>query len=154
MAQISLQPTVKPREQVAAGETSRLFFIDHLRAALVILVVLHHIALVYSGIPPFYYFEPPTNDILAGLVFLVFVLVNQAWFMGAFFLLAGYFTPGSFERKGPASFLKERLLRLGVPLIVFYIRTQPDLVDRYVVRFLASLGWNTDPADLASLSQL
>ena len=39
-------------------KSSRLFFVDHLRAALVILVVLHHVAMVYGGIQPFYYLEP------------------------------------------------------------------------------------------------
>jgi glucan biosynthesis protein C len=52
-------------------------------------------------------------------VLFLFALFNQAWFMGAFFLIAGYFTPGSFDRKGSGSFLKDRLLRLGIPLIIF-----------------------------------
>jgi glucan biosynthesis protein C len=123
----NLQPTDKTPVQAATGRTSRLFFIDHLRASLVILVVLHHIALVYGGIPPFYYLEPPspTNNLLASLVLFAFVLFNQAWFMGAFFLLAGYFTPGSFDRKGPGSFLKDRLLRLGIPLIIFIFVLSP-----------------------------
>ena len=127
MAHNNLQPTEKSPVQAATGKTSRLFFVDHLRAALVILVVLHHIALVYGGIPPFYYLEPPnpTNDLLAGLVLFAFVLFNQAWFMGAFFLIAGYFTPGSFDRKGPGSFLKDRLLRLGIPLIIFIFVLSP-----------------------------
>ncbi len=105
-------------------KTSRLFFIDHLRAALVILVVLHHVAMVYGGIQPFYYLEPPTS-IPAFLVPLVFVLLNQGWFMGAFFLLAGYFAPGSYDRKGSGSFLKDRLIRLGIPLIIFYFVLSP-----------------------------
>jgi len=121
----SFQATEKSPVQAATGKTSRLFFIDHLRVALVILVVLHHLALVYGGIPPFYYFEPPINDPLAGLIALAFVLFNQAWFMGAFFLLVGYFTPGSYDRKGPGSFLKDRLLRLGIPLIIFIFVLSP-----------------------------
>jgi glucan biosynthesis protein C len=40
MDQNSFQPTEKSPVQAAAGKTSRLFFIDHLRAALVILVFL------------------------------------------------------------------------------------------------------------------
>ncbi len=108
------------------GRTSRLFFIDHLRAALVILVVLHHVALVYgASVVPFYYFEPPFTDPLAFLVLLVFALFNQAWFMGAFFLLAGYFTPGSYERKGPGSFVRDRLLRLGIPIVLFMFVLSP-----------------------------
>ena len=103
---------------------SRLYFIDYLRVFLTILVVLHHIAMVYGGIQPFYYLEVPTN-LLGFLVPMIFVLLNQAWFMGAFFLLAGYFTPGSFDRKGSGAFLKDRLIRLGIPLVTFYFVLNP-----------------------------
>ena len=114
-----------PQEKVSHGRTSRLSFMDHMRAGLVILVVLHHIALVYGGIQPFYYLEPPTNNLLAFLLPMVFVLLNQAWFMGAFFLLAGYFTPGSYDRKGSGPYLKERLARLGIPLLLWIFVLNP-----------------------------
>ena len=128
--------------QVATKTTSRLFFIDHLRASLVILVVLHHLALVYGAGTPFYYVEPPANDPLSFLVLLVFILVNQSWFMGALFLLAGYFTPGSFDRKGPGSFLKDRLLRLGIPLIIFIFVLSP----------ISNLGLYLMPASLTGIT--
>jgi peptidoglycan/LPS O-acetylase OafA/YrhL len=125
MAQIALESTEKSQE-TAAGVTSRVFFADHLRAALIILVVLHHVAIVYGASSPFWYFDPPKSpETLGGLVLGVFVLFNQAWFMGALFLLAGYFTPGSFERKGSSSFLKDRLIRLGIPLVIFYLVLSP-----------------------------
>jgi hypothetical protein len=138
----NLQPTEKTPEQAATGKTSRLFFIDHLRAALVILVVLHHLAVVYGAGTPFYYVEPPFNDPLAFLVLLAFILLNQAWFMGALFLIAGYFTPGSFDRKGSGSFLKNRLLRLGIPLIIFY----------FVISPLSSIGYWQMPASLTGIT--
>jgi glucan biosynthesis protein C len=141
--QISMMNTAeKASAQVATGRTSRLFFVDHLRAALVILVVLHHLALIYGGIPPFYYFEPPTNDPLAGLLALVFVLFNQAWFMGAFFLVAGYFTPGSYDRKGPGPFLRGRLLRLGIPIVLFI----------FVLNPISSLGTYLMPPSLTGIT--
>jgi len=139
----SSQPTEKSPVQAATGKTSRLFFIDHLRAALVILVVLHHVALVYgASVEGFYYLEPPLTDPLAFLVLLVFVLFNQAWFMGAFFLLAGCFTPGSFDRKGPGSFLKARLRRLGIPIILFY----------FVLNPISRMGWWLMPASLTGIT--
>jgi peptidoglycan/LPS O-acetylase OafA/YrhL len=126
MAQITVQATEKTPQPAAARKVSRLFFIDHLRAALIILVVLHHLAAVYGGAIPFYYLDPPQSaDSLSGLLLLVFAFFNQAWFMGALFLIAGYFTPGSYERKGSGSFLKDRLLRLGIPLILFYFLINP-----------------------------
>lgn len=112
MKQKSVQPAEKTPEQTSPGKTSRLFFIDHMRAFLAILVVLHHVALVYgASVQGYYYVEPPFTDPQAFMTLIVFALVNQSWFMGAFFLLAGYFTPGSYDRKGPSSFLKDKLLR-------------------------------------------
>jgi hypothetical protein len=113
-----------------------------LRAALAILVVLHHAAMVYGGVPPFYYLEPPTGDMLAGLLALAFVLLNQGWFMGAFFLLAGYFTPGSVDRKGSGAFLKERLVRLGIPLLLFV----------FVLNPIASIGNWLMPSSLTGIT--
>ena len=53
----------------------RLFFLDHLRAALTILVVLHHLAVIYSAASAFYYVEPP--DPVAQVLLVLFLLVNQ-----------------------------------------------------------------------------
>jgi glucan biosynthesis protein C len=104
---------------------SRLIFVDHLRAALIVLVVLHHMAVIYAANIPFYYVEPAYSDILALTVLVIFQLLNQAYFMGFFFLLSGYFTPGSFERKGLRAFTKDRLIRLGIPLLVFSFALNP-----------------------------
>jgi len=139
----SLQPMEKSPVQAGTGSNARLFYIDHLRVALVILVVLHHVALVYgASVPDFYYLEPPFTDPQAFLVLLVFALVNQSWFMGAFFLLAGYFAPGSFDRKGPGTFLKDRLLNLGIPLVIFYFVLSP----------ISSIGFFLMPASLTGIT--
>jgi glucan biosynthesis protein C len=127
---------------IAAEPSSRLLFIDNLRTGLITLVVLHHLAVVYGAGAPFYYVEPPINDPLAFLVLLVFILVNQSWFMGALFLFSGYFSPGSFDRKGPGSFLRDRLLRLGVPLIIFI----------FVLNPIASIGFWEMPTSLTGIT--
>jgi ABC-type multidrug transport system permease subunit len=122
----AFRTTYESVEQTTAGETARLFFIDHWRAFLAILVVLHHISLVYgASLDGYYYVEPPFTSPQAFVWLLIFVLVNQSWFMGAFFLIAGYFTPGSFDRKGAGVFLKDKLIRLGIPLLVFYFVLSP-----------------------------
>lgn len=43
-------------------------------------------------------------------------------------MLAGYFTPASYDRKGPYRFLKDRALRLGVPLLLFGLLVAPVTV--------------------------
>ncbi len=52
--------------------------------------------------------------------------------MSAFFLLAGYFTPRSVERKGPPQFLKDRVIRLVIPLILYPILIAP--INEYLIR--------------------
>lgn len=141
MSEISIRAGERPAEKATVWETTRLFFVDHLRAALIILVVLHHLAVVYAAAAPFYYVDPPPSQSLGALGLFVFVLFNQAWFMSALFLLSGYFTPGSYERKGTASFLKERLIRLGIPLVVYF----------FVLNPIADMGLFLDPAPLIPL---
>ena len=53
------------------------------------------------------------------------LVVNAAFFMGLFFFLAGYFTPGAFDRKGPGDFLGDRWTRLGLPLLFGWILLAP-----------------------------
>jgi glucans biosynthesis protein C len=77
----------------------RLLHVDNLRTALTALVVTHHAALGYSNIPGWYYVEPPTDS--SATLLDVLLLLNQAFFMGAFFLISALFVPGSYDRKGP-----------------------------------------------------
>jgi len=45
--------------------------------------------------------------------------------MGFFFLLAGYYTPRALERKGGRKFLIDRLIRLGIPLTIYFFVLSP-----------------------------
>jgi hypothetical protein len=72
-----------------------------------------------------WYLRYKPSGLLSGVLLTVFCAVNQAFFMGMFFLLAGYFTPGSFRHKGAKRFLLDRLVRLGLPTLVFGILIGP-----------------------------
>ena len=99
---------------------SRLAFIDQVRGLTTLLVVLHHTAITYGGAGGWYYREVPADaGGIAPLLLTLMCAIDQAWFMGAFFLFAGYFTPGPFERKGAARYFVDRAMRLGIPLLVF-----------------------------------
>ncbi|MDE3722082.1 acyltransferase [Nocardiopsis sp. N85] len=115
-----------PITEPAGGTRARLHHIDNLRTALTVLVVLHHAALTYGNIPVWFYLEP-VGDASAGLLDL-FVILNQTYFMGLFFLLAGYFVPGSADRRGTGGFVRERLVRLGVPFLLFVLLVRPLLM--------------------------
>ena len=139
----AFRSTDETLDQAVPGKNTRQFFIDHWRAFLAILVVLHHISLVYgASLQGYYYVEPPFTSPKAFVQLLAFALVNQGWFMGTFFLIAGYFTPGSFDRKGAGSFIKDKLLRLGIPLLVFYFVLSP----------ISFIGYYLMPAEMTGIT--
>jgi glucans biosynthesis protein C len=127
---------------ISPASPHRLFFIDNLRTALIILVILHHLAVIYGAGAPFYYVEPPVNDTLAYMVFLIFIVVNQAYFMGLLFLLSGYFSPKSFDHKGTKNFVVERIIRLGIPMVIFMFILGP----------LTAIGFWQMPASLTGIT--
>jgi glucans biosynthesis protein C len=108
----------------AAPPATRLHHLDNLRVYLTFLVVAHHVAIAYGNIPAWPNWEEPGNPV-AGLPLDVFVIVNQLYFMGFFFLLSGYFTPRSIDRRGSKTFALERLRRLGIPFLAFVILLRP-----------------------------
>ncbi|MBB6671578.1 acyltransferase family protein [Cohnella nanjingensis] len=110
-------------------EQSRLRYIDSLRVFLTALVIWHHTAITYGASGSWYYIEYTSDELTATTGILsLFTGVNQAFFMGFFFLLSGYFIPASYDRKGAARFLKERFIRLGIPLLIYVFLIGPSLI--------------------------
>jgi fucose 4-O-acetylase-like acetyltransferase len=93
----------------------RIHFVQWIRVFLISLVVAHHAAQPYGPTGGEWPVDDPVNTAWLG----PFFGLNAAYFMGFFFLIAGYFTPGAYERKGGAGFVRDRLIRLGIPLLVF-----------------------------------
>lgn len=116
----------------------RLYFIDNLRWFVIIIVVFVHTTVTYSHIGGWYYYENQVDslDVLSKLVSVIFNTFSQAYFMGFLFLLAGYFVPLSYDKKGIAKFIKDRLVRLGAPLIFYIFIIDPFinfvLLERYL----------------------
>ena len=103
---------IPPRRTRNAG-------IDALRVGTTFLVVFHHTAITYGAIGGWYYKEVPTDGSLTSLLLVFFCTFNQAWFMGLFFLLAGYYTPAPLQKVGSWHYLRSRLQRLGIPLLIY-----------------------------------
>jgi glucan biosynthesis protein C len=104
---------------------ARLFFVDNLRIVLIIMVLLWHLAAIYGAGGEWPYQEVRRPDDLTSLVFTLFSAVNGPYVLGFFYLLAGYFTPRSYDRKGPGPFFRDRLLRLGIPMLIYIFVFDP-----------------------------
>lgn len=102
--------------------------IDALRAVMTLLVLFHHTAITYGAAGGWFYRELRPDGSHVSNLLILFVATNQAYFMGLFFLLAGYFTPAAIRAKGALLYTRDRLLRLGVPLLVFGLLLGPITV--------------------------
>jgi len=119
---IAVDVAFRTDQAVAAHRNAGL---DALRACLTLLVVFHHCAITYGALGGWYYHEVAAGPSVESALLTLFCAINQAFFMGLFFFLAGYYTPRSIDRKGAARFLADRLLRLGLPLLVYGLLIAP-----------------------------
>lgn len=115
---------------MSAPAKSRLAYIDNVRIFLSMLVVAHHAGQPY-GSEGWWLFQSPQRSPWIGLFFGV----NEAFFMGLFFLMAGFFHPGSVDRKGPLKFVADRLWRFGVPIAVMVLGITPVFIYFHEVLF-------------------
>jgi len=111
---------------------SKIVYIDRLKVILTGLVVLHHSFITYGAPGGWYYYQKTANEI-AKIPMTLFVSVNQSFFMGLFFFLSAYFIGPSYEKKGPAKFTADRLMRLGLPLVFYSFLLGP--VMNYLVYY-------------------
>jgi len=104
-----------------------LLYVDNLRILLSVLVIVFHLAITYGAEGDWAYQEEHELGIAAAVGMTLLVAVCQAFFMGLFFLISGYFTPGSYDRKGIGPYLLDRLKRLGIPLLFYQAVINPLL---------------------------
>ena len=111
-------------------------------------MLLFHLVIIYAGTGSWFY-EEGREDFLTGALGAWFVTVSQAYFMGLFLLISAYFVPGAYDRKGPHHFLKDRLIRLGIPLVVYCWILRPPMVYLYLrsIQGLRLSWWRYFPSE-------
>ena len=100
-------------------EPQRYDYLDNIKWVLAVLVIFHHAAAI-AGLDPFplnlpRVIEPGQYqyDTLAR-----FQAANQGFFMGLYFFISAYFVVPSYNKKGKWFFLRDKLKRLGIPILL------------------------------------
>jgi hypothetical protein len=131
-----LQPQAAPVATVTPVRAGRLSAVDqernlavgYLRAFITVLVLAHHSVIAYiAGLPrpsavftkpPFNWgafpIQDPHNSPLPGLL----TGFNETFFMSLMFFISGLFVWDSLKRKGAGGFVRDRIVRLGIPFAV------------------------------------
>ncbi|MCY1142357.1 acyltransferase [Actinoplanes sp. Pm04-4] len=94
------------------GEGGRRPELDAIRLTVVLGLVFFHSALVFDERDDFYVKNPQTTEAVTWLAGF-----GVVWAMPALFLIGGFGAWHSMRRRGSGGFVRERLLRLGVPLV-------------------------------------
>lgn len=119
---------------------SRIAYIDNLKWLTIILVVMMHVAVTYSGLGSWYYKEVHSLDLFSRHFFEFFQSHLQAYFMSLFFMIAAYFVPRSLEKKGAKKFIQDRLIRLGIPTLIYMLIINP-IVMQISYSYGADIPW-------------
>jgi fucose 4-O-acetylase-like acetyltransferase len=109
--------------EIPAAPGPREYWADNLRVLVITVVVIYHTALVYLGGTPYFYEERSTSTVWSNVFAPAWII--SVFALGPLFLVAGWFSARSLARKGPGAFARARLLRLGVPLIVYMFLINP-----------------------------
>ena len=97
------------------NQSSRITFLDNLRAFVIVLVVVLHGLMSYmTDAPPWWYVVDTQNS----LFFTVLVLLIDIPIMMIMFFIAGYFALPSLVKRGSARFIKDKFVRVGAPWLV------------------------------------
>lgn len=104
-------------ELIKNSKKSKILYIENLRILLSVLVVVVHMACTYGG-PGGWAYEEPGAGLGSILPLTILNATSQSFFMGMFFFFGAYFTHLSFQKKGLVNFVKDRFIRLGIPLLL------------------------------------
>jgi fucose 4-O-acetylase-like acetyltransferase len=117
----------------------RLLYIDNLRIVLISMVVLLHLAITYGAVGDWSYNEQVPENMASAVILTLYTTIAQAFTLAFFYMISSYFNPPAYDRKGPGAFVKDKLKRLGIPLLFYWAVLNPLL--SLLIRILAG-----DPA--------
>lgn len=131
--------------------TDRLVHLDNLKVVLIALIIALHAVLGYAGAVEAWTYSGVRETTLDPVVEMVLILTLSPFglfLIALLFLVAGLLTPGSHDRKGGRRFVTDRLLRLGLPFVVYVFLVQPGMVYLLEQRFGdASGSWSQEYLD-------
>jgi hypothetical protein len=123
--------SVAPAFGIEAWASTRRPYLDNLKIVLIAAIIAIHAVLGYASLVEVWtYAEFREVTLSAATQLPLFLLLSPLGFilMALLFLVAGLLTPPSRTRKGSVRFIKERMLRLGVPFLTYVLLVQPTLV--------------------------
>lgn len=106
-------------------------YLDNLKVVLIAAIIAMHGILGYAGTSDawtYTWLREVTLSPVVEAVLLVLAMPFGLILMALLFLVAGLLSVPSMQRKGPGQFARDRLVRLGIPFVVYVLLIQPVTV--------------------------
>jgi surface polysaccharide O-acyltransferase-like enzyme len=101
-------------------------WVDNLRVLVIAGVIVVHTATAYvSDVIGWYYDDEQAVTEPWSSIAVVPAFFLATFALGPLFLIAGWYSARSIERRGIGGFVRTRLLRLGVPILLYVLLLQP-----------------------------
>jgi fucose 4-O-acetylase-like acetyltransferase len=118
--------SVLPSTETLAPPPQREQWVDTLRVLLIAGVIVVHTATAYvTDFAGYYYDDERVTTGAVSIAVALPALLGGLFGLGPLFVVAGWFSAQSLRRRGPRAFVASRLLRLGLPLVVFVVVVNP-----------------------------
>lgn len=121
-----------------AAAAKRIYFLDNLKSAVIVLVILHHAAIAFmsAALPGW-----GIHDVRTSAVFDWLVAWDDTFIMPLMFFVSGYFALGSAVKYSAAQFLKGKWFRIGWPWLIGIL-------------FLAPVTWHVSHSGFGNWGEL
>ncbi len=128
----------------AATAATREHDLDNLRAAAMMLGVLLHAGLAYAEPAQAIWLatDPRSSVVIDAAIWLI-----HLFRMPLFFLISGYLAHGLLARRGTGGYLRNRLIRIAAPFVLFY----PLLLSASMLVVAFALSYVERPAGVMAL---
>jgi len=123
--------------QLSHAGTDRYHAFDNLRGILLMLLLVLHASAAYMVTPLGNIW--PLKDSSTSLLFDIAGLFIHTFRLPLFFVMAGFFGAKLYYERGTQGFLKNRLQRIAIPLILFWLLLAPLILAPFAL-------FNLDPA--------
>lgn len=108
----------------------RMYFFDYLRAAIILLVIVFHVAIGYMDPAPQWWYVVDTQH---HVFFNLFVMDTDVFIMPVMFLIAGYFALPVLKQQGASVFWQKKLVRIVLPWLAGVLLFAPAIT--YMIWF-------------------
>ncbi|MBO1909210.1 acyltransferase family protein [Microvirga sp. 3-52] len=118
--------------------STRLHYLDWLKSLLMLLGVPYHAALLYADGTNWFIYSEAKSSVLTIVAALI-----HSFRMPAFFMISGMMSSMLLAKRGPAAWAKDRVNRIGVPLLVATLLISPLVVLSHRI-FLRGGHWQPE----------